>query len=630
MISKNNDTFNAILVVIIILSLLFSGCLPSQISMPAPTISPIMAPAVIPPTDTFIPTITPVSTATPVPLPEITLQPGSFYFSMDGQTRFIFSRNVTAFFYEDFGNVMDWAQYNGDRVLRVLIENSALGGYGYTNTGEINEKWALKWDAFLNEAEAHGLYVIPIFTGWANWNTTGFNSWKDNPFNHANGGPAQNNIAIFQDGSQVQKLFLQWVGKVVTRWQDHKNILAWEVFGEGNMTVGVSEHEGIVFTEHMAQVVRAADSNHRPITAALADAGTWPNYYKSDAIDLIQVHPYPPSNQLDRVIIDVVHRELAAYNKPVLIGESGFDIDNYPPNANVGILHAIWADMVSGAVNGRGFWWEDGYGIFFTQWRSVWVNKYADAELPVVRFASGVDFTGFKPLTVQYPSGTKIWGASVGNENTVLGWFRDAGSEPPDWKLLPNIQGQTVTILVPGSAQGWQVDFYDTETGYALSGSALLTRKGNHVTVSLTDFTDDIAFQLHINTSGTLVPPPTLALEPTNIALTSTDTEAGQWDGTVFQENGDWAAVLHVTIEPGCKVGSACGKSAFDWCSIDLVLKKIDGDTLVFDEQKVSKTSNCGAGGIDNIRVQPDGTLLLQFDAGTSGFYDFSGILHRH
>jgi hypothetical protein len=615
----NKNAFAALIVLLVAAILVFSSCA-SKLT-PAPTSMPSSIP--------ILPSFSPTRTATPVPLPEITLKPGNFYFSMDGQTRLIFSRNVSAFFYEDFGTWMDWAQYNGDRVLRVLIDNAMLGGYGYTNTGEINEKWALAWDTFLTEAKAHGLYVIPIFTGWANWNTTGFNSWKDNPFNPANGGPAQNNIAIFQEGSQAQNLFLQWVGKVVTRWQGHKNILAWEVFGEGNLTIGVSEHEGIAFTEAMAKVIRAADSNQRPITAALADDGKWPNYYKTDAIDLIQIHPYPPSNKLDRVIIDKVHHELAAYNKPVLIGESGLDIENYPPNGEVGILHAIWAGVVSGAANGRGLWWEDGYGIFFKQLRSIWVNKYADAELPAVRFTSGVDFTGFKPLTVQYPGGTKIWGASVGNENMVLGWFRDAGSEPPNWNLLPNIHGQTVTILIPGSSKNWQVDFYDTKTGYALSGSVLLTRQGNDVTVALPDFTDDIAFKLHVNTSGAIVALPTPAPEPTSITLTSTDPEAGQWVGTVFQVNNDWAAVLHVTIQPGCKVGSVCGKSAFDWCSIDLVLNKIDGDTLVFDEQKVSNTSSCAPGGIDHIRLQPDGTILLQFDVGTSGFFDFNGILHR-
>jgi hypothetical protein len=382
----------------------------------------------------------------------------------------------------------------------------------------------------------------------------------------------------------------------------------------------------------MEQVVHAADPRHRPVTASLGDVGTWHNFYKSNAIDLIQVHPYPPSAEMDRVLVDEVHRELAAYEKPVLIGESGLNADspnNYPANAEIGVLHAIWAGVVSGAANGRALYWEDAYGIFFKELRSLWVNKYANAELPAARFTDGVDFAGFRPLTVQFQNGTKIWGASVGNESMVVGWFRDAGSEPPDWKLLDRIQGQTVTILVPGSAQNWQVDFYDTKTGYALSGSTLLTRQGKNVTVALPDFTDDIAFKLYVNTSGAVLLPPTPASEPTAVGRANTDPLAGQWTGTVFQVNDEWAAVLHVTIQPGCKVGSACGKSAFDWCSIDLVLKEINGDTLVFDEQKASATSNCGPGGIDRIRLQPDGTLLLQFDVGTSAFFDYSGILHR-
>jgi hypothetical protein len=621
---------NALAVPIILLvaaSLVLSSCTPQPVtalpSTPMPTSIPTSTP-------TLVPSITPTPTATPVPLPEIILNPGSFYFNVDGQTRFIFSRNAAAFFIEDFGTWMDWAQYNGDRVLRVYLSDHLLGDYGYTSTGELNEKWAQNWDAFLAQAEAHGLYILPYFTGWFDWNTT--NGWPNNPFNPANGGPANNRIDIFQEGSPAQALYLQWVAKVVTRFQSHKNIFAWEVLDEGNLIYGITEQQGIAFTEHMAQVIRAADSNHRPITASLADVGNWPNFYKSNAIDLIQVHPYPPSAQMDRVVIDEVHRELAAYNKPVLIGESGLNADspnNYPPNAEVGVLHAIWADVVSGAANGRALYWEDSYGIFFMELRSVWVNKYADAELPAERFTSGVDFTGFKPLPVQYQGGTKIWGAAVGNESMVLGWFRDAGSEPPDWNLLPSISGQTVTVLVPGSAQNWQVDFYDTRTGYALFDSDMLTRQGDHVTVALPDFTDDIAFKLYVNTSGAIVPPPIPAPEPTSIILTSTDPEAGQWVGTVFQVNGDWAAVLHVTIQPGCKVGSVCGKSAFDWCSIDLVLNKIDGDTLVFDGQKVSDTSTCASGGIDHLRLQPDGTILLQFDVGTSGFFDFNGILHR-
>jgi hypothetical protein len=610
-------------ILVIALCLASSGCTGAQVA--APTSIATLVP-------TAIPTLAPTPIASAIPSPELALQPGDFYFTADGQTRLIFSRNVAAFFYEDFGTWMDWAQYNGDRALRVNLSDPLLGGYGYTNTGELNEEWAQDWDAFLAQAEAHRLYILPYFTGWFDWNPTGITSWPSNPFNPVNGGPAGSRTDIFQEGSPAQGLYLQWVRGVITRFQGHENILAWEVLDEGNLINGITEEQGIAFTEHMEQVVHAADPQHRPITASLGDVGTWPNFYKSNAIDLIQVHPYPPSAKMDRVLIDEVRRALAAYDKPVLIGESGLNADspnNYPSRAKVGVLHAIWAGVVSGAANGRALYWEDAYGIFFKELRSLWVNEYADAELPAARFTNGVDFSGFKPLTVQLQNGPKIWGAAVGNESMVLGWFRDAGSEPPDWKLLNRIQGQTVEVLVPGPDQTWQVDFYDTKTGYALSGSTLLTRQGEHVKVALPDFTDDIAFKLYVNTSGAILPAPTPASETTSIAPIDTDPIAGQWVGTVFQANGEWAALLHVTIQPGCEVGNACGKSTFDWCSIDLVLKEIDGDTLVFDEQKVGASSNCGPGGIDRIRLQQNGTLLLQFDEGTSDFFEYNGILHR-
>ena len=632
---------NRLLVALLAFSLLASGCVPppppmptlTAAPLPANTVAPTLAPinTIVSP-NTALPTLAPTAAAAPIPLPALSLKPGSFYFSVEGQTRFIFSRNAAAYFNEDLGTLLDWALYNGDRMLRVDLQTSMLGGYGYTNTGQVDPKWAQLWDAFLTQAEAHGLYVLPTFTGWANWNDTGFNTWPDNPFNPAKGGPAKNRIDIFQPGSPSQGLYLQWVQKVVTSWQSHKNIAAWEVLDEGNLTAGVTEQDGIAFTEAMAKVIRSADPYHRPITASLADDGKWPNYYNSPAIDLIQIHPYPDSAQLDRVVIDEVRRELAAYHKPVLIGESGLNAAsplNYPPHAQIGVEHAIWADVVSGAMNGRALWWEDGYGLFFQQLRMIWVNKYADAELPAVRFTSNVDFTGFQPLSVRYPAGARVWGAAVGSASMALGWFRDAASEPPGWPLLPNIHGQAVAITVPGSARNWQVDFYDPHTGYVLPGSTLLTRQGDHVTVPLPDFTDDIAFKLYVNTTGAILPPQVPTPQPTALPPTNTDPIAGQWLGSIFSETSSWAAVLHVTIQPNCQVGRVCGVTATDWCSIDLVLSGIQGDTLTFDEKDVSSTSTCAPGGIDHLLLQPDGTLLYRFEAGTSGGSTSNGVLYR-
>jgi hypothetical protein len=107
-----------------------------------------------------------------------------------------------------------------------------------------------------------------------------------------------------------------------------------------------------------------------------------------------------------------------------------------------------------------------------------------------------VDFSGFQPLKSSSSSG--VWGAAVGNEKMVLGWYRDATCEPPDWNMKPVVSKQTVTITVLGSATNWKIDFYNTRTGTELVNSIMVTRKGDQVTFTLPDFTDDIAFKMYI------------------------------------------------------------------------------------------------------------------------------------
>jgi hypothetical protein len=77
----------------------------------------------------------------------------------------------------------------------------------------------------------------------------------------------------------------------------------------------------------------------------------------------------------------------------------------------------------------------------------------------------------------------------------VLGWYRDASCEPPNWNLQPVISKQTVTLTVPGTAANWRVDFYSTQDGTNQLGSIFVTRTGQAITIALPDFQDDIAFK---------------------------------------------------------------------------------------------------------------------------------------
>ncbi len=605
-------------IVVIAASLFFSGftALPA-VSLPAEA-----------------PTTTPTPTITPVPLPDFYLQPGQYYFNEGSSPGLHYMRNIAAMFPEDYGTELDWAAYGGTHVIRFgLVSIVGMGGFPYTNTGELNEEVILNFENLLDDAEKHGIYVAFWMTGWGEWNTTGQNNWQNNPFNAVNGGPAKDHLDIFVSGSPANKMWLEFVRRLVTRWKDRKNILAWDVLGEGNIFQGLTEKQGIAFVEDVAKVIHEVDTHKRPITASLGDVGTWPNFYKSPALDYIQTHPYPPN--LDRAYIRLVREYIDRYHKPVQIGESGLNWEkpdqgvSNTPNAHIGIEHAIWAGVVSGAFDGRALFWEDGFGVYFPSMRFNYLEQYAEVEIPAERFTSSVDFTDFKPVVAHFPVGSKVWGAAVGNDTRVIGWFRDAGSEPPNWKLQPKLTGQTITLDIPGEIKTWQVDFYDTKTGYPLPGSTLVNRLGKTVTVSLPDFTDDIAFKMNARESKLILLPPTPAPEPTAIVLTATDQMAGKWVGTVYSYSSDFMAVLNLDIDSDCPLGAKCGKSRFNWCSIDLILNRIDGDTLVFKEKRINSSPACAEGGTDTLRLRPDGTIQLDFVPGTSDLPAYSGLLHR-
>ncbi len=481
------------------ISLLLAGC------TPAPTVLPTASPlSTVPPTETYPPTATatvsPTTTATQVPFPALTLKPGNFYFSLDGKPSFIYSRNMAGYQVAQYYTLLDWSKAGGARFVRIQLDSL---GMGYTSTGGVDSNWAATWDQVLDKAQANGIYVLPTFTAWYDWNAgAGYSTWKNNPLNQANGGPVKSPDELFQSGSATQTMWLAWMETLVKRWQVRKNILGWEIFSEVNLASGNTQASGIDFVNAAAARIRAADPTGRPVTASLADTGTWPDFYKQTDIDFINLHPYPPTGQLDRALISQVRAALTKYNRPLLIGESGLSAETpdstagkltVAPNAERGVRHAIWAGIVSGAMNGRALWWEDGVGIYFQNLGIPWMQKYETAELPAVNFVNGVDFSGFQPLESTSTSG--VWGAALGNEQAVLGWYRDAACEPPDWNLQPVVSKQTVTITVPGNATNWRVDFYNTADGTTQLGSVSVTPKGTAITIPLPDFQDEIAFK---------------------------------------------------------------------------------------------------------------------------------------
>jgi len=616
-----SNIHKSIFILLFLPSLVLSGCTPKLTPAPIPPSTNI--PATMLPTNTGLlsPTQAASATATAIPFPAITLKPGNFYFSVDGKTSFIFSRNIAGYQPVDYDTFLDWSKAGGSRVARIQLDSL---GMGYTKTGEVDLRWAAQWDQVFEKAQADGIYILPVFSGWFDWNAgSGYSTWKSNPLNQANGGPVKTPDELFQKGSAIQSMWMKWMQTLVKRWQGRKNILGWEIFSEVNLASGTTEATGIDFVNTAAVIIRAADPT-RPVTASMADTGTWPNFYRNTTIDFINIHPYPPSGQLDRQIISGVRNYINAYQRPVLIGESGLNASTpdsadgkitIAKNASLGIEHAIWAAVVSGAMNGRALYWEDSFGIYFPTLGIPWMQKYETEELPAANFVTGVDFSGFQPLASALSSG--VWGAAVGNEKMALGWYRAAGSEPPSWTLQPVVSKQTVTVTVSGKASNWKVDFYNTRDGTTILSSVTVSRTGSTVTIPLPDFQDDIAFKMTAGMGTGNVP--TLAsatetdtgLAPTLASMTMTDPIAGTWNGTISNLAGTFSTPVKLYIQAGCRPGQVCGTFSAPKlpCTGDLFLQAFNGGTFLFQEQKVSGAASCLSGGFEQLQLMADGTL---------------------
>ena len=427
--------------------------------------------------------------------PRLGLRPGENYFRADGRPAFVLGRNPAAMNPQGYEEHFRQAAAAGERFMRIHFTYLPPG----EKAGEIDAGMLQSWDAVLDAAEKHGLAVLPVLGVWADWNDGSnqetWHRWDHNPFNIERGGPAQRPGELFDD-TACRKLWLTRLEKFVRCWAHRRAIVGWEIFSELDLVTGAAEDRAVQFTERAAAVIRLADPWKRPITASQSGLGAWPKLMKSSALDFTEIHPYADGacgGRLDDLILSTVRERLKQYGKPVLIGESGLSSRpprgtlEVAPRADIGIRHAIWAAVVSGAMNGRMLWWQDGYDQFE---KADLGRSYHEAAAPAAAFVRGVNYTGFAPVPCALSEGLK--GAVIGNGKLRLGWVRDARCGPPDWPIKP-VSGQHVTV--DSADDSWQIEFFDPVTGQT-TGQTRLAVRDQRLRIVLPDFQGSIAVRL--------------------------------------------------------------------------------------------------------------------------------------
>lgn len=427
--------------------------------------------------------------------PLLELRLGEQYFRSAGRPSFVLGRNPAGMNPKEYDDHFRHAAAAGERFMRIHFTFIPPN----EKAGEIDAGMLQSWDATLDAAEQHGLAVLPVLGVWANWNDGSnketWHTWDKNPFNAARGGPANRPSELFDD-TPCRELWLRRLGTFVRRWSHRRAIVGWEIFSELDLVTGATEESAVEFAERAAAVICAADPWKRPITASQAGINQWPKLLRSPALDFIQIHPYADGafgGRLDDLILSTVRARLTEYGKPVLIGESG--LNSAPPHgtldaaprAEVGIRHAIWAAMVSGAMNGRALWWQDGYDQFE---KADLCRHHHNAAATAAAFVRGVDFNGFAPVPCVLSDGLR--GAVIGNDKARIGWFRDVRCVPPYWPTQPT-SGDTVTVDATGGS--WQAEFFDPVTGKS-KGESRITVRDSRLVVVLPEFHGSLALRL--------------------------------------------------------------------------------------------------------------------------------------
>jgi len=428
--------------------------------------------------------------------PRFELRHGENYFRVDGQPAFVLGRNPAGISPKAYDDHFRHAAMAGERFLRIHFTFIPP----QEKVGEIDAAMLGAWDRILDSAEKYGLAVLPVLGVWADWNDgshgEAWHAWDRNPYNARRGGPAQQPGELFDD-TACRRLWLERLESFVQQWSPRRAIVGWEIFSELDLVTGADDARAVDFTERAAAVIRAADPWKRPITASQSGTGEWPRLLHSPALDFVEIHPYAEyhGGRLDDLILTTVRDRLARYGKPVLIGESGLDSRaprktlDAAPRGDIGIRHAIWAAMVSGAMNGRALWWQDGYDQFE---KVDLCPQFEQASATAVAFARGVDFSGFKPVPCTLSPG--LLGAMIGNDKTRVGWFRDAHCEPPDWPVKP-VTGQSVTFDSAGTE--WHAEFFDPATGKSL-GESPLPPSDSEARLPIPEFEGSIAVRLRL------------------------------------------------------------------------------------------------------------------------------------
>ncbi len=231
------------------------------------------------------------------------------------------------------GKNLDWTESKSDQPKR----------------GTLSIEVARRWDAILDAAETHGIYIQMTLQHHGQYTAHTDSNWADNPWNTANGGFLASPDDFFTN-AEARRLTRLKYRYITARYGYSTHLLSYELFNEVQNITEVQSHFGDVVNWHkeMAAAIRAEDVNHHLLTTSNSVPG---DPLAQIGLDYDQIHSYVP---------DIVSffASVKSADTPVFVGEWG------PSDAKAGMtasfLHdGLWASIMAPTAGAGQFWYWD-------------------------------------------------------------------------------------------------------------------------------------------------------------------------------------------------------------------------------------------------------------------------------
>lgn len=300
-------------------------------------------------------------------------------------------------------------------------KNTGLGNY----TNRLDRAYQLDW--LLNYAEEKNIVVQLCLVPHGQFSINVDPEWNNNPYNSANGGPCSTPENFFTN-EVAKEFFKRRLDYIIARWGYSPNLFAWEIFNEVDHTHNYNQNKQNVtqWLIEIAQYIKSKDIYGHLVTTSFANEFLDPLIWSNIFFDIIQIHHYNTTADMQTALVELTRLYLSDYNKPTAIGEYDFLELGYWASTNdpygINFHNSLWASVMSGA--------------YLTAMSWSWNNYIANKNLfyhfkSVGEFLSNINLLNksFTPVSPQTFTTQKadfvvapafpLWGLSPANNFSV-------------------------------------------------------------------------------------------------------------------------------------------------------------------------------------------------------------------